>query len=54
MVSTLTMNVLTIFASSGEGIMEARERTDQIRQTIDVMMRTMHLHHRIVEKRIDF
>ena len=33
--------------------MESQERMNQIRQTIDVMIRTMHLHHRIVENRID-
>ena len=30
-----------------------RERVDQLRQTIDLLIHSMRLHHRIVEKRID-
>ena len=32
---------------------QERMRTDQIRENIDVLIHTMRLHHRIVEKRID-
>jgi len=32
---------------------EERERVEQIRLCIDALIRTMRLHHRIVEKRID-
>lgn len=33
--------------------MEARERTARVFETIDALIHTMRLHHRIVEKRID-
>ena len=33
--------------------MEERERAQQIKENIEVLIHTMRLHHRIVEKRID-
>ena len=33
--------------------LQERERADQLRQTIDLMIHSMRLHHRVVERRIE-